>query len=328
MDKSVKVSVIIPTKNPGQIFRRVLPAVLSQQTPFAYDVLVLDSGSTDGTLDYVRGCNDPRVRLHEIPSSEFGHGKTRNLGVSLTQGDFIAVITHDACPATPHWLEQLVKPAESDPQVAGVFGRHIAYENANPFTRMELALHFSGFKPSPLVWLDDPERYKRDVGYQQFLHFFSDNNALLRRTAWEAVAYPDVNFAEDQIWAKTIIEAGWKKAYAHDAAVYHSHDYGLLERMQRSFDESFAFLRLFGYKLCPNFLVLIKTWAALTRRDLKISLSEKLWQHSPGSVIKMPLDNFMRMLGYYFGTHGENLSTWAKKMLSRDYRVLAGILKK
>jgi rhamnosyltransferase len=328
MSNPVKVSVIIPTKNPGQIFQRVLAAVLSQQAAFDYDVLVLDSGSTDGTLDFVRKCSDQRVRLHEIPSGEFGHGRTRNLAVSLTQGKFIAMITHDACPTSPRWLECLVQPAQNDPQVAGVFGRHIAYENANPYTRMEIALHFAGFESSPVVCLDDPERYQRDVGYRQFLHFFSDNNALLRRTVWQQHPYPDVNFAEDQLWAKTIIEAGWKKAYARDAAVYHSHDYGLLERMQRSFDESFAFLRLFGYKLCPNFLILSKTWAALTRRDLKVSVSEKLWRHSPGSVIKMPLDNFMRLLGYYFGTHGENLSTRAKKILSRDYRVLAGILKK
>lgn len=238
------------------------------------------------------------------------------------------MITHDACPTSSHWLEYLVQPAERDPQVAGVFGRHVAYENANPYTRMEIALHFAGFESSPLVYLDDPERYQRDMGYRQFLHFFSDNNALLRRAAWEQHPYPDVNFAEDQIWAKMVIEAGWKKAYARDAAVYHSHDYGLLERMQRSFDESFAFLRLFGYRLCPNFLVLSKTWAALTRRDLKVSFSEKLWRHSPGSVIKMPLDNLMRLLGYYFGTHGESLSTRARRILSRDYRVLAGLLKK
>lgn len=328
MDGSIKASVIIPTKNPGKIFHRVLPAVLSQQTMFDFDVLVLDSGSSDGTIEFVRSINDPRVRLHQIPPSEFGHGKTRNLGISLTEGEFAVMITHDACPASPYWLEELVKPAASDPRVAGVFGRHLAYEHASPFTTMEIAMHFAGFKPSPVVYLEDSERYAKDVGYRQYLHFFSDNNALLRRTVWKMHPYPDVNFAEDQIWAKTIIEAGWKKAYAENAAVYHSHDYGLMERMQRSFDESFAFLRLFGYKLCPNFRTLMRTWAALTLRDLKISVAEKLWRHFPGSVLKMPLDNLMRMLGYYFGSYGENLSVRIQKLLSRDYRVLAGILRK
>lgn len=325
---TVKASVIIPTKNPGKIFHRVLSAVLSQQTMFEYDVLVLDSGSSDGTVDFVRSISDPRVRLHQILPAEFGHGKTRNLGISLTKGEFVIMITHDACPVSSHWLEELVKPAACDPQVAGVFGRHEAYENASPFTTMEIALHFAGFTASPVVCLDDRERYAKDVGYRQYLHFFSDNNALLRRTAWEMHPYPDVNFAEDQIWAKTIIEAGWKKAYAENAVVYHSHDYGLIERMQRSFDESFAFLRLFGYKLCPNFHTLFRTWAALTLRDLKISFSQKLWKRFPGSVLRMPLDNLMRMVGYYFGTYGESLSIRMQKLLSRDYRVLAGIQKK
>ena len=63
-----------------------------------------------------------------------------------------------------------------------------------------------------MVWLDDKARYDRDEPYRQRLHFFSDNNALVRRSVWEQIPYPDVDFAEDQIWAQQIIEAGWKRA--------------------------------------------------------------------------------------------------------------------
>jgi rhamnosyltransferase len=322
-----KASIIIPTKNPGRIFRVVLTSVCSQKTTFQFEILVIDSGSTDGTVDYVKSLSDVRVRLHEIAPSEFGHGRTRNLAVSLTTGEYAVFITHDACPTTEVWLANLVRAAGQDDRIAGVFGRHIAYPEASPFTARELEIHFSGFKDFPVVSLDDPQRYEADEGYRQFLHFFSNNNALIRRTIWEKIPYPDVDFAEDQIWAQKIIEAGWCKAYANDAVVFHSHDYSLVERLLRSFDESHAFHRLFGYRLCPNLGALMKKWAALTIRDVCFACASGLWRRAPIFVARAFLDNFMRLLGHYLGTKGNSLQPILKQKLSLDHRMLAGSLK-
>ena len=322
-----KASIIIPTKNPGALFHTVLSAVCSQKTIFPFEILVIDSGSTDGTVDYVKSITDDRVRLHEIAPSEFGHGRTRNLAVSLTTGQYAVLITHDACPASDAWLANLVRAADQDDRIAGVFGRHIAYPEASPLTTRELEMHFAGFAAAPLVSLDNPHRYVSDEGYRQYLHFFSDNNALIRRTAWEKIPYPDVDFAEDQIWAQKIIEAGWYKAYASDAVVFHSHNYSLFERLQRSFDESYAFFRLFGYRLCPNLRMLLKSWTALTVRDLHFARASGFWRKAPTSVARAPLDNFMRVLGHYLGTRGDSLQPWTRKKLSRDHHVLTCSLK-
>ena len=89
----MKASVIIPTKNPGDIFHEVLTMVLSQETDFPYEILVIDSGSTDGTIAYIK--QHPTVRLHQIEPLEFGHGKTRNQAIAMTSGEFIAMLTHD-----------------------------------------------------------------------------------------------------------------------------------------------------------------------------------------------------------------------------------------
>ena len=148
----------------------------------------------------------------EISPSEFGHGKTRNLAVSQTTGEYAVLITHDALPYNLHWLAAMVALADSDPRIAGVFGRHCAYPEASPYTKRDLDGHFGNFAGQPVVWLDDKARYDRDEPYRQRLHFFSDNNALVRRSVWEQIPYPDVDFAEDQIWAQQIIEAGWKRA--------------------------------------------------------------------------------------------------------------------
>src|SRR5690606_22268481 len=130
----------------------------------------------------------------------------------------------------------------------------------------------------------------------------------LRRVVWEAIPYPDVDFAEDQIWAQRIIEAGWKKAYSKEAVVFHSHDYSLMERLHRSFDESYAFLRLFNYQLCPSLPAMIRSWLALNIRDFQFMRETNLWKRS---LIIMPhvfLDNLMRVSGHYFGTIGDSLS--------------------
>lgn len=322
-----KASVIIPTKNPGQIFHAVLSSVCRQKTAFQFEILVIDSGSTDGTIEYVKSITDARVRLHEIAPSEFGHGRTRNLAVSLTTGQYAVLITHDACPASEAWLANLVRTADQDRRIAGVFGRHIAYPGASPFIARELEMHFAGFEAIPVVSLDDPHRYADDESYRQHLHFFSDNNALIRRAVWEKIAYPDVDFAEDQIWAQKVIEAGWLKAYASDAVVFHSHDYSLIERLQRSFDESYAYLRLFGYHLCSDLSALIKSWGALTVRDLCFARESGLWRRNMVSVMRAPVDNFMRVLGYYLGARGDRLPKMVRQSLSRDRRMLAGLLK-
>ena len=324
--KPIKVSVIIPTKNPGPLFHSVIQAVLSQQVDFDYEVLVVDSGSTDGTSEYLARLADPRVRVHHIAPTQYGHGRTRNLGISLTTGEYCVLITHDACPGDANWLANMVKPADADLQVAGVFGRHVAYPEATPFAKRELELHFSGFLSMPVARLEDSVRYANDEGYRQSLHFFSDNNALVRRSVWEKIPYPDVDFAEDQIWARKIIEAGYAKAYAHDGVIYHSHDYALFERLQRSFDESYAFLRLFGYRLCPGMQALARSWLALTLRDLHYACEARLWRSNPGAVLRVPFDNLMRLMGYYLGSLGNRLPEWARLKLSRDKRMLAGLL--
>ena len=320
----MKASVIIPTKNPGPLFREVLAAVLGQNTAFDYEVLVIDSGSTDGTVEHVEAQRDGRLRLHRIDPAEFGHGKTRNLAISLSSGEFAVLITHDALPADPHWLAALVAAAESDPRIAGVFGRHIAYPTASPFVRDELDSHFAGFRPTPTVGLDDPDLYAREEGYRKFLHYFSNNNALIRRSVWAEIPFPEVDFAEDQAWAKRMIEAGYRKTYADAAVVYHSHDFTLWEKLQRSFDEANAFRRYFGYALCPRVRTLLRGWFEDSRRDLRQARASGLWRTKPGATLRRPFEHLAKHLGHYLGGRGDRLPLWLAERLSWDRRLLYG----
>ena len=314
----MKASVIIPTKNPGPIFRSVLDRVIAQACPWPFEILVIDSGSTDGTLDFV--ADRPHVRLHRIEPHEFGHGRTRNLGVSLTQGDFVAFLTHDALPVDTGWLARIVDAVEAAPEIAGAFGRHIAYPEASAFTKRDLEVHFAGFDALPPVVsrATDAARYDADQGWRQRLHFYSDNNSCLRRSVWEEIPYPDVEFAEDQIWADRVIKAGYAKAYASEAAVYHSHDYGVFEKFQRAFDESNAFRVLFGYRLNARPLRAVLSIGWLARRDLAFAIRNRI---SPFKTAKQILLNIATVTGQMTGSHAARLPESVRLRLSRDKRL-------
>ncbi|MEW6727933.1 MAG: glycosyltransferase family 2 protein [Pseudomonadota bacterium] len=318
----IKASVIIPVKNGGALFKHVLKSVLEQETPWPFEVLVIDSGSKDGSPEYAESLG---VRVHHIAPSSFGHGRTRNLGASLSHGEFIVFLTHDAMPADRSWLHNLVSACELTPRTAGAFGRHLAYPDASPITRRELATHFAGFGQEPVtVFLEDRQRYDREEGYRQFLHFFSNNNACLRRSVWETIPFPDVDFAEDQAWAKKIIEAGYEKAYAPDACVYHSHDFGIIETLQRAFDESRALKRIFGYVLAPSLLSGLRSWAYLVRRDLAwLREDVPAGRQRLVLMLRSPFLAGARIAGQYLGGREDRFPAWMTRIISRDKTIQA-----
>ncbi|MBD8894267.1 glycosyltransferase family 2 protein [Roseibium litorale] len=315
-------AVVIPTKNAMPGLKPVLQAVLAQEAPWPFEVIVIDSGSRDGTAEYVRGLSG--VRLIEIPPESFGHGRTRNLGVEAADAQYVAFLTHDARPADPHWLANLVAAAEQDSGIAGVFGRHIAYDTASPFTRNDLDRHFEGFLAHPLVVHRDldPQKYENDIGWRQFLHFYSDNNSLLRKSVWEKIPYPDVEFAEDQLWARAVIEAGYAKAYAPEAAVYHSHDYSPLEQLRRAFDESRNFKKYFGYELSPKLFPALATIAHFSVQAFRQKLDETRY----GKVsLRQRLDRAGQraglVAGHFLGANHQHLPKPLAGRISLDNRL-------
>lgn len=310
----MRASVVIPTKNPGTRFAGVLAAVLSQETPWPFEILVIDSGSTDGTVELCEQME--HVRLHQIAPQDFGHGKTRNLGIALTKGEMIAMITQDALPADNRWLVELVDSVSQSDDIAGAFGRHLPYPDCNPFVARDINRHFDNFAHNESVtWMKDADVYLRDIQYRQFLHFFSDNNACLRRSVWQRIPYPEVDFAEDQLWAKTVIEAGYKKAYANNARVFHSHNYGAWETLRRSYDESRAFAKHFSYRLCPSLWHAITRAARTTVEEYRYSVKKRIIWRSPAWLAKIPTQQLCRYAGLYLGTK----TTWQRELFDKIF---------
>lgn len=261
------VSIVIPTKNGGELFEQVLRKVFEQKTKYEYEVICVDSGSTDNTIDIIKKFS---CKLYQISPEEFGHGKTRNYGASKGTGEFIVFITQDALPVDENWLENFIDAMKIDEEVAGGFGIHKPYPGCNVLDQRDITLHFKGFgDKNTIYYMDDPVRYQTEEGYRHFLAFFSDNNSCLRRSIWEKHPYPDVDFSEDQIWAKRMIELGYKKVYCPTAAVYHSHNYPLKTYFKRYYDEYKAIYEIHRYQMYTSVKGMLHGMFYLIGRDFK-----------------------------------------------------------
>lgn len=312
------VSIVIPTKNAGPLFSRVLEAVFHQKTEYEYEVICVDSGSSDETLDII---NKFPCKLYQIPKEEFGHGKTRNYGASKGTGEFIVFITQDALPASDLWLQNFIDGMKTDEQIAGGFGIHYPYPNCNLIDKIMLKNHFRNFgEERTIFYIEDPKRYETDDGYRGFLSFFSDNNSCLRRKVWEQIPYDDVNFAEDQIWAKKVLEKGYKKIYVPDAPVYHSHNFPVKTYLGRCFDEFKALYQLNGYKIAETRSQVIKgslhgilyDWRCIFKED--VSFFEKIkW------MVYSVWRNYCKYLGAYYSVKYNALSETDRKKMDEKY---------
>jgi rhamnosyltransferase len=315
----LKASIIIPIKNPSLLLIDIVKMVLSQNFNENYELIIINSGRINDTISQVLKIQDNRIKIFHIDPKDFGHGKTRNYGATLSSGEYLVYLTHDALPYNEYWLSELVTIADSDNKIAGVFGRHVAYDDANIFLKEELKNHFDGFVPFPIVHMEDKKRYETDNGYRQFLHFFSDNNSLLRKSIWEKIPFPEVDFAEDQTWTKLIIESGYKKAFANKSIVYHSHNYSHWERLRRSFDESSSFKKYFNYDLNPSFINSIKSFLYLVIRDYKIYKKHNI---NILNLINQVINNFMRVMGLFLGNHYYNIPRIITNTISLDNKLL------
>src|SRR3990172_3056094 len=243
-----RASVVLLTFNGESYLREVLEAVHGQKTSFQYEVFVIDSGSTDTTLDIVRSYP---VNLHQIPNSEFNHGETRNLGARLARGQFIAYLTQDATPADEHWLQQLVDAFELSPKVGAVYGLHIPRPNCDPVTRRDMEEFFKMMGPRDQPTIQQIK--EGEEGWQEYqenegiIGFYSDVNSCLRKSVWKEIPSRALDYAEDQALGRDILQAGYWKVYEPRAAVIHSHSFPLLGYFRRQFDEYRGLRRSIGF---------------------------------------------------------------------------------
>ena len=131
-----EVSIVVPTRNGVATLPALIEAIAAQTDTAAREMIVVDSGSTDGTLEVARAAADHVI---EIPSSRFNHGTSRNLGLARASGRFVVLTVQDARPIASDWLTRLLAPLRQHARVAGVFARQVPTPGASAVTRDQLS---------------------------------------------------------------------------------------------------------------------------------------------------------------------------------------------
>ncbi|HEY4226641.1 MAG TPA: glycosyltransferase [Pseudolysinimonas sp.] len=238
-----RFTVVVPTYNGEKYLDALLAAVELQEVDGELEILVVDSGSTDGTLGIV--ASHARVRLLTIPNSEFSHGGTRAFAARESTGDLIAFLTQDAVPQSTHWLAELAAPFSLSPRVGLVTGRQQPRPTAFPLQKYEIIGSFAALGPpwgTSLAGSVDGSPVDTD---HETAGFHSDVNAMVRRDlVLGAVPFQPVGYSEDMLMADDLLQAGLLKAYAGRATVEHSNDLTRAQYGRRIFDEVVGLRRI------------------------------------------------------------------------------------
>jgi rhamnosyltransferase len=247
-----EVSVVILTFNAGPGFEALLKSLSGQRTDFAYELVVVDSGSTDGTPELAERYG---AEVQRISQSEFNHGATRNLGVSHSRGEFVALIVQDALPLDEGCLAALVDNLEGDEAVAGVYGRQLPHADASLLTRALTGSLASASLERREQYIEPGIRYEKlPPNRRRRIAAFDNVCSCVRRSVWESLPFDETNFGEDVRWGKKVVEAGYKIVYEPRATVFHSHERGALYDLRRYYVDQRVLLELFGLRQHPSLM--------------------------------------------------------------------------
>ena len=199
------VDVIIRTLNESELIGRCLETLQRQQGNFNLDVVVVDSGSTDSTIEIARsfGC-----RVLELPPGEFDYSKALNVGIGAAAGELVVSLSAHAIPVDDRWLEAMARPFAA-PEVAGVASRQVPWPDA-PWQEVHRLQHQFG---------ETDRVYSRSSADSVV---FSNAASMIRRSVWRDEPFT-LPAAEDLEWARRVIASGSSIVYQADAVVYHSH---------------------------------------------------------------------------------------------------------
>ena len=253
--------------NEGWALRETLPALAIQEYR-NWELIVIDSGSTDGSVELIKKAA-PRHFI-QIKSKDYNPVRVLNCGMQMARGEFGIFLNADATPVGNNWLRPLVT-ALHDPQTAACFGRQIPRPDCRA------------------VFAHDYERcFGQNREASRWDHFFSMASSGLRKDIWAKRGFNEqMQYSEDDEYTRWCVAQGYRIAYVPESVAMHSHNYTAQQAYQRSYGEARALAAVWpGSKSHLNFVhTLLLGWLNDARRDLLFCRRQhrlREWPHALG----------------------------------------------
>jgi glycosyltransferase involved in cell wall biosynthesis len=275
-----RVSVIVRCYNEREHIGRLLYGVF-EQTVEDVEVLLVDSGSTDGTLEVAR--QYPIDDVVYISPETFSFGRALNYGIEAASGEFCVFASAHVYPTRRDWLETLLERFEED--VALVYGKQRGDERTK-FSEQQVFRR----------WFPDHDIERQETP------FCNNANAAIRRSVWETHRYDEsLPGLEDLDWAKRVRADGWEISYAADAEIVHVHEETPREVYNRYRREALAHREIVEDETF-SLLDCCRLFASNTLADYRVALREG---ELPGSLLEIPRFRLMQFLGTWRGFNQE-----------------------
>lgn len=284
------VSIIIRTLNEEKHLDQLLVGIKNQQTAdFDVEVVLVDSGSTDQTLQIAEA---HRCKIIHISREEFSFGRSLNVGCEAASGDILVMVSGHCVPVNKHWLQTLCAPL-IEGKAEYSYGRQIG----GPHSRYSECRLFAKYYPMVSQIPQDG--------------FFCNNaNSAINRTAWEKYRFDEeLTGLEDMELAKRLINDGNKIGYVAEACVYHFHRENW-RKIKRRFEREAIALQ----KIMPQ--VHIHLWdlgrytVSSIYLDLKKAWYDRVFIEKALEIIQY---RFFQYWGSYTGNHDHRKLSHAQK---------------
>lgn len=225
----LRVSIVIRALNEAAH----LPALydgLAAQTRQADEVILVDSGSSDATIELSKAAG---AEIVPIAAADFSFGRALNVGCDAASGDVLVFVSAHVYPVDENWLDRLVAPFESNEDVALVYGSQTGDEDRTAFSEMEIMRR----------WFPDRSDTDQD-------HPFCNNaNCAVRASVWQVLPYDErLTGLEDMSWASCALEEGHRLWYESNAGIVHIHEEHVSQTVNRYRREAIAHKRIFGHQ--------------------------------------------------------------------------------
>lgn len=274
MNRKKDISIVIPVKNGIRTLPECLEGIRKQSLVNRCEIVIIDSGSSDGSVEYLQAQKD--VFLKTIPPKSFNHGLTRNVGVRMTKGELVVMTVQDAVATDEKWLEKMIRHFD-DPNVAGVCGQQVVphHKDKNPHQWFR-PVNKPGIRK---IQFDNAEQYDGLSPAEKKKVCSWDNvNAMYRREILLQIPFREALFSEDAMWAQDALREGYSLVYDTSARVYHYHYQSYDYTYKRTLTQLYFGYKTFGYLRDNNFKFI--DYLKIVYRNYKYNASAKWIRHN------------------------------------------------